>query len=192
MAGSSFLRARSPVTPNRTRTLGSAIFGILRSLGSRSGLFICPGRLPARSAAGRELSTTRARVELTPDRLDQACPRIGELLNALALEYLDHVVVADAELLELGEDLPGLVVVAGNGIPGRDAVIGRGVQRRLWHGVHRVRRDQFVHVLGVGVGRVLRASRRPQGPLQLPAALGQCLPPGAGEMLLEQLVREPG
>ena len=37
MAGSSFLLARSPVTPNRTSTHGPATRGILRSRGSRSG-----------------------------------------------------------------------------------------------------------------------------------------------------------
>src|SRR5450631_103105 len=38
MAGSSFLRARSPVTPNMTSTQGPATRGMRRSRGSRSGL----------------------------------------------------------------------------------------------------------------------------------------------------------
>ena len=42
MAGMSFLRARSPVTPKMTRTHGPATRGIRRSRGSRSGLAAGP------------------------------------------------------------------------------------------------------------------------------------------------------
>jgi hypothetical protein len=42
MAGMSFLRARSPVTPKMTRTHGPATRGIRRSRGSRSGLAAAP------------------------------------------------------------------------------------------------------------------------------------------------------
>src|SRR5271167_3878510 len=146
MAGISFLRARSPVTPNITTTHGPATRGMRRSRGSRSGL---TGSLASSSAAStpglagarprvpafvgtsifgtskflclRQPKTTAAaakseaellgvQVQLVLDGLEQLVPGHLELGHALVLEDLDHVVVADAEPLEVGEDLPRLVV----------------------------------------------------------------------------------
>ena len=44
--------------------------------------------------------------ELRVDGAEQPVPGVGELLHALVLEHGDDVVVADPELLEVGEDLP--------------------------------------------------------------------------------------
>src|SRR5215471_4329081 len=128
MAGSSFLPARSPVTPNSTSTHGPATLGILRSRGSRSGFDVMRLLPPGSSAL-------RPGGHLGPDRAEQFVPRCLELLHALVLQHGYHVVVADAEALELLEYLPGLVVRAVDRVAA-DRAVGLGcVQRRLRHGV---------------------------------------------------------
>ena len=84
MAGISFLRARSPVTPKMTRPHGPAICGSRRSCGSRSGLAGAARRCrsssqqvhergdarwpgPARAAAGRVGRARRARAASPAD-----------------------------------------------------------------------------------------------------------------------------
>src|ERR1039458_7582099 len=126
MAGSSFLLARSPVTPNMTSTHGPATRGILRSRGSRSGFgggsgLICG--LPG---------------ELVLDGPQQLVPGRGELLDAFALQYLDHVVVADAELLKVGEDLAGLLIGAVHRVAVQLGMISGGVDGGLRARVHGV------------------------------------------------------
>src|SRR5258707_4323421 len=150
MAGSSFLLARSPVTPKSTRTQGAATRGILRSRGSRSGFMImllflrrlgsalAPGDGPPKPP--RSLAPRRG-AHLGLDRLEQLVPRCGELLHALGLQHGHDVVVADAEGLQLLEYPPGLLVRAVDRVTADLAVGPRRVQRRLRHGVHRIRRD---------------------------------------------------
>src|ERR1700722_14139898 len=165
MAGMSFFRARSPVTPKMTRTHGPATRGIRRSRGSRSGLaatpemtgispdgwpsascsawLMCPpggcwsppGPFPAvwvpsgavvaesvilRSvccyqAAQRSGLAHRGHVRL--DRAEELVPGGSEFLDALFLEHADHVVVADAQPGQVGEDLPGLLIGAVDRVP---------------------------------------------------------------------------
>src|SRR3954465_356840 len=94
-AGSSFLRARSPVIPNTTRAQGSGTRGSRRSRGSRSGLVIKgpflgsdgppagprpPGMRRGRGAGGPLLDLL---LELALDRGGQLVPRVDELLHAL-------------------------------------------------------------------------------------------------------------
>src|ERR1700756_5639128 len=120
----SFLRARSPVTPNITMTHGPATRGIRRSRGSRSGLTGLPavaitpgvaGARPLPPACGMVIVGTSKfplagslPAQLRPDRLQQFVPGRLELRHALVLKYLHDVVVADAELLQVGEQLAGL------------------------------------------------------------------------------------
>src|SRR5580692_12453404 len=103
MAGSSFLVARSPVTPKSTSAQGPATLGIRRSRGSRRGFDVI--RFLRRSA-----SSLLRRGHLGLDRVEQLVPGCLELLHALVLQHLYHVVVGDAERLELPEHLPGLLV----------------------------------------------------------------------------------
>src|SRR5882724_7085285 len=115
MAGSSFLLARSPVTPNSTSTHGPATRGIRRSRGSRSGLGII--RVLRSSAAwwpgGRSLAAHCGHLGL--DRVQQLVPGHGELVHALVLERLGHVVEVDARRGQLAEVLAGRVVGAVDG-----------------------------------------------------------------------------
>src|SRR5580704_8895824 len=109
MAGSSFFRARSPVTPNITSTHGPATRGMRRSRASRRGLN------PRWYAAG----PTGVIIRLLPcslaiswparavglhfplDRVEQLMPGGGELGDALLLQHRDDVVVVDAEPVQL-------------------------------------------------------------------------------------------
>jgi hypothetical protein len=52
-------------------------------------------------------------VELTVDALGQLLVGVLELLDAFDLEDLDELVVVDPELLQVVDDLAGLVVGAG-------------------------------------------------------------------------------
>src|SRR6185437_13098939 len=146
-AGISFLLARSPVTPNITMTQGPATRGIRRSRGSRSGLTgsvsaaITPGFAgagPGIPAFGSSMMGTscsscvlRLEAELVLDALEHLVPRHRELRDALVLEDLDHVVVADAERLQGGEQRPRLLVGAVDRVAPQDAVVGGGAHRRL-------------------------------------------------------------
>src|SRR5450755_3289031 len=122
MAGSSFLVARSPVTPNRTSTQGPATRGMRRSRGSRSGLGIIA--VLRSSAVGRSSSPAALVGQLGLDGVQQLVPRGRELLDALVLQHLDHVVVADADGLEVLEVPPGGVVSAMNGVAAHVTVVG--------------------------------------------------------------------
>src|ERR1700759_4669184 len=134
MAGSSFLRARSPVTPNMTSTHGPATRGIRRSRASRSGLsWVCwssmawglagaAPRLPGPAVTDslttlfflRYVASIRQRralgprtlllAELALDRLDELVPGCGELSHALIFQHLDDIVVGDTQLLQVGKD----------------------------------------------------------------------------------------
>src|SRR5699024_1232288 len=110
MAGRSFLRARSPVTPNITMEPGPAMRGRRRSRGSRSGFGASvPGRWLGESVT-IVLSRTAAREHGPPwwravlptgssaggldglgDRGEQFVPRLLELLDDLALEHGEDV-----------------------------------------------------------------------------------------------------
>src|SRR5215472_15899322 len=128
-------------------THGPATRGIRRSLGSRSGLSaasrlsaaaITPGfagagpRVPAIGTVMSEPPVPLfLQAQLVPDGLDHLVPRGGELRDALLLKHPHHVVVADSELLQGGEDLAGYLVVAVHRVAAEHAVGGHGVQGRL-------------------------------------------------------------
>src|SRR5689334_17593195 len=117
MAGSNFLRARSPVIPKTTRAQGSGTRGSRRSRGSRSGLVIMSvlesrGRRPARRRAGRRGTCAELGLllQLVPDRVGELVPGVDELLHALVLEDLEDVVEVDAGVRD-GLQHGGRVVV---------------------------------------------------------------------------------
>ena len=85
------LFVRSPEAPNTTSAQGS---GLRRS----------PSPAASGFAARRSLSERRPRVELRGDALQQLVEGVEELLDALALERVDDVVVVDACLAELVEE----------------------------------------------------------------------------------------
>src|SRR5919197_87685 len=103
------------------------------------------------------------------DGAEQLVPGRLELLDALVLEHLDHVVVVDPRRRERGHVRAGVVIVGPDRVAVRSAMVGLGVQRRLRHGVDRAGRDQVVDVHRVGVGRILDAGRRPQRALRASA-----------------------
>src|SRR5438270_12650236 len=112
MAGISFLRARSPVTPNTTSAHGSGTRGSRRSRGSRSGLGIM--RRPRggwRSAVPSSEDGTAGRSGRRPESAGatsglllefaahgggQLVPGVDELLHGLFLEHTEDVVEVDA------------------------------------------------------------------------------------------------
>src|SRR5215468_2946147 len=186
MAGISFLRARSPVTPKITTAHGSGIRGRRRSCGSRSGFLLCrsnsswmtglpiiayrssiAGYPPARRSAWRgpthrwedlpdRSHRTACRLDLRRDAVVEFLPARLELVHTLALECVHHVVVVDAEGGQVVEYLLGL------GVRGRDrvrphlTVVGERVNGRLRHRVDDTRRDELLDVHHVPVLRVLR------------------------------------
>src|SRR6478735_6563299 len=88
---------------------------------------------PTLAASGRdELAALRA------DPVEQLLERVGELLDALTLEGLDHVVVVDARLRDLVEDpvRPRHVLLERRS---NLAVVLEGVDRLLGHRVHGLR-----------------------------------------------------
>src|SRR5580704_14200711 len=121
MAGSSFLLARSPVTPNSTSTHGPATRGILRSRGSRSGLNVM--RFLRRFFCSGSGSMARRGGHLVADRLEKLVPRGLELLHALDLQHLHDVVVVDPERLQVREHLAGRVVGAVDRVAVQRAVV---------------------------------------------------------------------
>src|SRR3954462_2998994 len=139
---------------------------------------------PTLAASGRdELAALRA------DPVEQLRERVGELLHALAVESLDHVVVVDARLRDLVEDAVRLVDVPLQGR--RDlAVVLEGLDRLLRHGVHRLRADQLLDVDDVAVVGVLRRRGRPEAALFPRALRLESLPARAGVELLVALVGE--
>ena len=90
------------------------------------------------------------------------------------------------------EDAVCLLVRAGDGVTRDDAVVERGVEGLFRHGVDDARGDQFGHVQGVRVGRVLDAGGGPQRALGERAGLGQDCPALGGEQLFVDLVGEAG
>src|SRR5438067_240917 len=120
MAGSSFLRARSPVIPNTTSAQGSGTRGSRRSRGSRSGLVIMgpflevdrqvPPSGPRAGPDGGVLLLLLLLLELAPHGLGQLVPGVDELLHALDLEDLEDVVEVDPGVGDRLHDGRGLVV----------------------------------------------------------------------------------
>src|SRR3954453_17037407 len=105
-AGSSFLRARSPVMPNTTSAQGSGTRGSRRSRGSRSGLVgivsvldrarrVPAVRFGAEPDGGwvfRGWCGSGLVLELLLDRAGELVPRVHELLHGLFLEHPEDVV----------------------------------------------------------------------------------------------------
>src|SRR3954467_11268044 len=179
-AGMSFFRDKSPVTPKMTRPDGPAIRGSRRSAGSRSGLLLDKGSALRWGEA----------LKLRLGRLEQVVPGRLELLDALVLQELYNLVVRDPELLDGVEFRTGLLVRTGDRVAADLTLLLGGEQGRLRHGVHRVRRDQFLDVHGLLVRRVLDAGRGPQRALLVRAGVLQLRPAVAREDLLVRLVGE--
>src|SRR6516164_2189654 len=110
MAGISFLRARSPVTPNMTRMQGPATRGMRRSRGSRRGLPAASSLIAAILFRLRRRSRPARRRQLGAERVEHLLPGGRELGHALLFQHGHHVLVTDAELFQIHEELPGLLV----------------------------------------------------------------------------------
>ena len=133
--GSSFLRARSPVTPKMTSAHGSGMRGSRRSSGSRSGLALQFGRArvglaghgpaprvpraAARSCAAPGRAVGQVQPQQRPAPAGQRQPvtgRLGRLQLAEAVRPAGHrEVVGDraGDLQERADLRPALVVLAG-------------------------------------------------------------------------------
>src|SRR5439155_24677341 len=89
----------------------------VQTVGSRSQIRSIRSARCIRCSGRRELASLRA------DALEQLAERGGELLYALELERLGHVVVVDADTLEPGEDVVRLVEALGDCVAAHLAVI---------------------------------------------------------------------
>ena len=103
-------------------------------------------------------------------------PAGHELVQAFGFQEGDDVVVGDAEVFEGVEDGVGFPVGAGDGVTGDHAVVKRGVQGLLRHGVDDAGSDELGDVQGVRVGRVLHSGGGPQRTLRTRAGFGQDRP----------------
>ncbi len=102
----------------------------------------------------------------------------------------DDVVVVDARLGEILEELVRLVDALHHRVAAHLAVILERLDRLERHRVHGVGPDELLDVHRVAVGGVLRRGRRPQRALRPRALALQVLPALALERLAEVLVRE--
>src|SRR5215207_4620402 len=175
MAGRSLRFARSPVAPKMTSVVGWT--------GSRS----------SPSISGFSWTWTAMsvldRLALLVEPGDEPVHGLLERVDALYQQGLGDVAHVEPGVGELLEVLGGIDVA-------RHALhlemVGARLERVHRHRVHRVRADELLDVLHVGVLRVLGARRRPQGPLGEGASSGELVPAVAGVDLLEALVRGTG
>src|SRR5215469_5496662 len=114
---SPWLRARAPRTPRRAWRPPGRLSPGRRCYARRPKH---PGRPPPRFP--RRAGSFPGQLRL--DRLQQLLPRCGELRHALLLEDGDHVVIADADGLQVLENLPGLLVGAPDGVAAHLAMVG--------------------------------------------------------------------
>ena len=155
------------------------VLGLLHPLGDRRLELVGQHGLDRLRAAGHnplagELHAGDERVE-----------GLDELGDAVEQELLRHVSHVDARLgqpLELG----GRVLIS-CGARDLELLLARQESGHR-HRVHRVWRHQTVHILCLGVARVLHAGGRPQRPLDGAAGLAQLREALAQEHLLEALV----
>src|SRR3954454_1036480 len=131
-------------------------------------------------------------VALGLDVVEQLAERLRELLDTLLFQSVDDVVVVDARVAQVVEELARAVDVALERVAGDLAVVLEGLDRLGRHGVHRVRADQLLDVHRVLVGVVLDRRRRPKAALRPRALARELLPAVAGEDLLVGLVGELG
>ena len=135
-------------------------------------------------------ATSRSRLLSTSAK--RSCERLRELLDALALERLDDVVVVDPGGLEVLEHLARALEVLLDRAGADLAVVVRRLDRVARHRVDRVGPDELLDVEDVAVVGVLGRGRGPQAALRGCALGGQRLPLVAGEDLLVGLVGELG
>jgi hypothetical protein len=144
----------------------------------------------ASSDAGRGVyATAWSERRLRGDAVENLIDRGDELLNALALERGDDVVVVDADGVELVEQVLRLVEIRLE--PKLDpTVVLEGANRLLGHGGDRVRPNQLLDVERVAKARILHRRRRPEATLRGRAARGEIVPTLAVEQRLVLLVGE--
>src|SRR5581483_3338121 len=124
-------------------------------------------------------------------RADEALERLDERLDAFDLELARHLVDVDAGLGQLPQLALRELHVLVDAAPDL-AVLSEGRERRGWHGVDRLRTDELLDVVRVGIARVLGRGARPQAALRARAGLPQRLPARTAEELLPALVRDLG
>src|SRR5215218_2683457 len=132
----------------------------------------------------------REGLALAGDLAQELRERVGELLDALALERQRDVVVIDAGVAQRVERGLRPVDVLLDGQAADLAVVLEGLDRLLGHRVDRVAPDQLLDVQHVAVVGVLRRRRCPQAPLRRGALVGQRVPALAGERPQVGLIRE--
>src|SRR3954451_287632 len=141
-------------------------------------------------ASDRSARRSRQLVALGLDVVEQLLEGVRELLDALLLQRRDDVVVVDAGLAQVLEDLLRAVEVALERLAVDLAVVLEGLDRLWRHGVDGVGADQLLDVHRVLVGVVLDRGRGPQAALRLGALGRELLPALAAEDLLVGLVGE--
>src|SRR5206468_547815 len=196
-------RVRSPEAPKITRVQGGRTLSSVSPSETTSGAgggsrtpatvaLIAPSGYPGPGPL------PKARVSGDPhgllfflERLQQRVVGVRELLDPVLFELQEDPLLLDLELTEAFEDpaSAGEVVVDADL---RVAMVPVGLEGLGRQGVHRIGGDQRFDIVEVGVGRVLRRGRGPQGTLERDALLPQRLEARASKGLLEGLVGDPG
>ena len=180
------------MTPKSTRPQGPAIRGSRRSAGSRSGLRSGRTRAGDHCWASASESARRCARQLVRHGGQELLPALLELLDALALEHLDHVGVADAERRQLVEPRRCLGVGAADGVAADLAVVGDRLEGLLRHRVDRPGGHQLDDVQGVVVGRSLTPVEAHSGRCGWAPASSSAFQRAVAIDLLERLVGQPG
>ena len=129
--------------------------------------------------------------KLLAEAIRERVERSRKLGQALVEESVGYFLKIDAQLREPLKDVARSVCIEKKRPVGA-AVIEDGMQCGDRYGVHRIWRDQRIHIHGVGVVGILRACTRPQRPLGRRTGFGQRFPARRGKHAVEHLVGKGG
>src|SRR6266702_191611 len=126
-------------------------------------------------------------IPLAFNACKQLVEGVGEPLHAFLLQLPGDLIVVDPNVLEGCEFRLRLLDVVLNG-ESHPAMLAEVLDRLEWHGIHRVRTDQFLGVQHIAVGRIFRTGAGTQRSLHACATAPERLEARRAEEALELLV----
>ncbi len=130
-------------------------------------------------------------LQLVRERIAQPAVCFGECLQTVLHKLLGDDVQVNAQAGQLCELLPGFAAIKGQGR--RElAVLEKRGQCHGRHAADGLRRDQILHIEGIGEQRMAHAGVAPQQPLRCGTGGGEFLPARALHDLLELGIDQPG